>query len=176
VWRSLSLSCALAVATCLVGLTEASTQDRCRVMDPTGTPLNFRTAPNGHVVGTLSNGTLVKILDRPSNVGGRTWVYVGRYEDRVPIGWVYRNYLDCTRNATMEQFRRLPGQAFKWGRINKALSISGRWPAMLQNLSKDIRECYLQAEQCRRWAEVAPTQSERWIFSTWSLAISGAKL
>ena len=47
------------------------------------------------------------------------------------------------------------------GRINKALSISGRWPAMLQNLSKDIRECYLQAEQCRRWAEVAPTQSEK---------------
>jgi len=27
------------------------------------------------------------------------------------------------------------------GYINKALSISGRWPAMLQNLSKDIREC-----------------------------------
>jgi hypothetical protein len=43
------------------------------------------------------------------------------------------------------------------GYINKALSISGRWPAMLQNLSKDIRECYLQAEQCRRWAEVAQT-------------------
>jgi hypothetical protein len=42
------------------------------------------------------------------------------------------------------------------GYINKALSISGRWPAMLQNLSKDIRECYLQAEQCRR-AEVAHT-------------------
>jgi hypothetical protein len=49
------------------------------------------------------------------------------------------------------------------GRINKAkaLSISGRRPAMLQNLSKDIRECYLQAEQCRRWAEIAPTQSEK---------------
>jgi hypothetical protein len=47
------------------------------------------------------------------------------------------------------------------GRINRALSISGRWPAMLQSLSKDIRECYLQAEQCRRWAQVAPTQSER---------------
>jgi hypothetical protein len=29
---------------------------------------------------------------------------------------------------------------------------------MLQSLSKDIRECYLQAEQCGRWAEVAPSQ------------------
>jgi hypothetical protein len=28
---------------------------------------------------------------------------------------------------------------------------------MLQNLSTDIRECYLLAEQCRRWAEIAPT-------------------
>jgi S1-C subfamily serine protease len=114
VWRSLSFSCTLAIGSCLVCLTEASAQDRCRVMDPTGTPLNVRTAPNGHVVGTLSNGTLVKILDRPSNGRGRTWVYVGRYEDRVPIGWVYRDYLDCTRNSAMEQFRRLPGQAFKW--------------------------------------------------------------
>src|SRR5262245_35136615 len=78
------ISCALAVATCLVGLTEASAQDRCRVMDPTNTPLNVRTSPDGNIVGTLSNGTLVKILDRPSNVRGRTWVYVGRYEDRVP--------------------------------------------------------------------------------------------
>ena len=31
---------------------------------------------------------------------------------------------------------------------------------MLQNLI-DIRECYLQAQQCRRWADVAPTQSAK---------------
>jgi hypothetical protein len=30
---------------------------------------------------------------------------------------------------------------------------------MLQNLSLDIRECYLLAEQCRRWAEIAPPTS-----------------
>jgi trypsin-like peptidase len=29
-------------------------------------------------------------------------VYVGRDEDRVPIGWVYRDYLDCNPNATAE--------------------------------------------------------------------------
>jgi hypothetical protein len=45
------------------------------------------------------------------------------------------------------------------GYINKALSISARWPAMLQNLSKYIRECYLQADQCRPWAEVAHTMN-----------------
>jgi Bacterial SH3 domain len=84
---------------------QAGSQSNCRVMDPTGAPLNARTTPDGHIVGTLSNGTLVKILDRASNVRGRTWVYVGRYEDRVPIGWVYRDFLDCTRNAAIEQFR-----------------------------------------------------------------------
>jgi hypothetical protein len=31
--------------------------------------------------------------------------------------------------------------------------------AMLQNLSEEIRECYLLAEQCRRWAETALTPS-----------------
>jgi hypothetical protein len=32
---------------------------------------------------------------------------------------------------------------------------------MLQNLNIDIRECYLRAEQCRQWAEIAPTPSAR---------------
>jgi hypothetical protein len=32
---------------------------------------------------------------------------------------------------------------------------------MLQILSVDIRECYLHAEQCRRWAEVAPTPTAK---------------
>jgi hypothetical protein len=33
--------------------------------------------------------------------------------------------------------------------------------AMLQILSVDIRECYLHAEQCRRWAEMAPTPTAK---------------
>jgi hypothetical protein len=77
---------------CLSG--EVSAQGICRVMDPTGTPLNVRTSPNGNAVGTLDNGVKVIILDRAS-YGGENWVYLGRAEDRVPIGWVFRNYLDC---------------------------------------------------------------------------------
>ncbi len=86
-------------AVCIGGGTEASAQERCLVADPTGTPLNVRIVPGGDIVETLSNGTLVTILDR-SSAGGRTWVYVGRYEDHVPIGWVYGDYLDCTTTAT----------------------------------------------------------------------------
>jgi len=32
---------------------------------------------------------------------------------------------------------------------------------MLQNLSKDIRECYLHAEECKRFAETARTPSTK---------------
>jgi hypothetical protein len=80
---------------------QASADDRCRLMDPTGTRLNVRTAPGGQIIEAVSNGTLVTILDR-SFVSGRKWVYVGRYENRVPIGWVYRDYLNCNATATTQ--------------------------------------------------------------------------
>jgi Bacterial SH3 domain len=67
----------------------------CRVADPTATPLNVRTSPNGRVVSTLENGTTVSILDRTVDGKGQPWVYVGTAEDRMPIGWVFRNFIDC---------------------------------------------------------------------------------
>lgn len=79
---------------CIGGSTQAFAQDRCIVADPTGTPLNVRAAPDGRVVQTLTNGASVTVLDRFS-FRGRTWVYIRRYEDGAPIGWVYRDYLDC---------------------------------------------------------------------------------
>jgi hypothetical protein len=39
-------------------------QSHCRVMDPTGTPLNLRTAPNGQILGNLANGIVVAVLDQ----------------------------------------------------------------------------------------------------------------
>ena len=65
----------------------------CRVADPTGTPLNVRTSPEGTIVATFRNGDPVTMLD--SRVfRGSTWVYVGT-PDLKPIGWVYRNYVNC---------------------------------------------------------------------------------
>jgi hypothetical protein len=60
----------------------------CRVMDPT--------APDGHIVGTLNNGDPVLMLDRASGRKGKTWIYVGNYPGAKPIGWVYRDFIDCT--------------------------------------------------------------------------------
>ena len=67
----------------------------CRVADPTPTPLNVRTSPNGRIVSTLENGMLVSMLDRATDRRGQTWVFVGTAEDQTPIGWVFRDYIDC---------------------------------------------------------------------------------
>ena len=45
------------------GLASAAGGDRCKVTDPTGTPLNVRDGPNGKVIGTLANGALVAIVE-----------------------------------------------------------------------------------------------------------------
>jgi hypothetical protein len=69
--------------------------DRCRVMDPTGTPLNVRTAPNGRIAGNLPNGLLVSVIDSSSDQNGKAWVYIAKYSNGQPIGWVFREFLSC---------------------------------------------------------------------------------
>src|SRR5689334_23519987 len=48
-------------------------QDRnaCVVADPTGTPLNIRTSPNGKIVGRIGNGERVRISDQTIEDGDR---------------------------------------------------------------------------------------------------------
>lgn len=81
------IGCALA--------TGASAQSRCRVMDPTGTPLNIRTAPNGAIVGALPNGALVSARDSAPDQNGKPWVFISRFEDGAPLGWVFREFIAC---------------------------------------------------------------------------------
>jgi Bacterial SH3 domain len=65
----------------------------CIVADPTPTPLNIRTAPNGRIVQTIHNGIQVNVLDHTSDSRGRAWVFVGVGD--TPLGWVYRDYVVC---------------------------------------------------------------------------------
>lgn len=62
---------------------------RCIVADPSSTPLNIRSSPNGEIVGTIRNGQTVAIQDVTADVRGNNWANIGR-------GWVYMNYLDCS--------------------------------------------------------------------------------
>jgi uncharacterized protein YraI len=88
--------CAL-VAAITIGMATvpAAAQNRCRVMDPTGTPLNVRTGPNGEIVGNLPNGLLVSVIDRTRDGRGRSWVYVSDLQSGRPIGWVFREFVSC---------------------------------------------------------------------------------
>jgi hypothetical protein len=88
---------ALFVGSMLASTTYVQAADghRCRVMDPTGTLLNARTAPYGTVLGTLQNGMLVSIIDASNDQQGRSWVYIASYDTRQAIGWVFREYIAC---------------------------------------------------------------------------------
>lgn len=106
------------------GLIEAHAETNCVVADPTGTPLNVRTSPGGQVIKTLNNGTSVTILDGPSLAEGK-WVYIGSYKAGVPIGWVYRDYLDCSRTATPQRSESGELHAPAKGSISVPLSKEG---------------------------------------------------
>jgi hypothetical protein len=71
----------------------------CTVADPTPTPLNVRTAPNGRVIATLDNGQSVYIIDHTLDRQSRAWVYVGDSETDKPLGWVFREFIVCKGEA-----------------------------------------------------------------------------
>jgi len=69
----------------------------CKVTDPTGTPLNVRTSPNGKKIGTLPNGKEVYIENIRYDEKGRPWARVGSYvsgEYKI-YGWVFREFISC---------------------------------------------------------------------------------
>ncbi|MEK1933587.1 MAG: SH3 domain-containing protein [Pararhizobium sp.] len=66
----------------------------CVVADPTGTPLNVRAQPNGHIVSTLDNGLSVDVIAE-TRASGKRWVQVAA--DGETLGWVFANFLDCSR-------------------------------------------------------------------------------
>jgi ribosomal protein S28E/S33 len=87
----------IVTAAAVLGLASTSgalAQERCRVTDPTGTPLNVRSAPNGLVTGQLRNGQIVRLAETARDERGRAWAFV---HDRAgdPIGWVFREFVSC---------------------------------------------------------------------------------
>jgi hypothetical protein len=72
----------------VLAASSAAAQSACIVTDPTGTPLNIRSSPNGEIVGTLRNGTSVSIQNIAYDSQGRPWAYIG-------VGWVFREFVSC---------------------------------------------------------------------------------
>jgi hypothetical protein len=76
-------------------LASATDGERCKVTDPTGTPLNVRASPNGKIIGTLANGAFVAIVESKPAANGKPWVKVQAYDTKKPIGWVFREFVSC---------------------------------------------------------------------------------
>ena len=64
----------------------------CTVVDPTGTPLNVREAPNGAILSTLRKGTKVEIITHIEHEG-TTWAQVAQFG--ADWGYVFGDYLSC---------------------------------------------------------------------------------
>jgi hypothetical protein len=79
----------------MLSVAPAMASTRCRVTDPTGTPLNAREAPNGVITGHIRNGLLVTIVKVGPDQNGKPWVYIEDFKSGVPIGWVYREFVSC---------------------------------------------------------------------------------
>lgn len=69
--------------------------ETCKVADPTGTPLKYRSAPYGKVLGTLRNGTYIYINGHKKDKKGKVWVRAFDYQTDAFLGWVYHDYLSC---------------------------------------------------------------------------------
>jgi len=70
VTRSLLAAMALCSS---IGFASAADDERCKVTDPTGTPLNVRESPNGKIIGTLPNGSTVAIVAEKNAANGKPW-------------------------------------------------------------------------------------------------------
>jgi len=71
----------------------AFAMERCRVTDPTGTPLNVRDA-GMTITGTIENGRIVLIRRYGRDSRGKPWALV-ETPDGEPVGWVYREFISC---------------------------------------------------------------------------------
>lgn len=71
----------------------AFSADRCRVTDPTGTPLNVRDS-RMNIIGSIDNGWIVIIRQYGKDARGKPWAFVETPAGE-PIGWVYREFISC---------------------------------------------------------------------------------
>jgi hypothetical protein len=148
---------ALALIALLANITLAHADITCRVNDPTGTPLNVRaTAPKGRILEKLRNGTPVRVLDVFS-FQGKIWARLGD-KDRVQIGWVYRDYLDCEATADTDTSISPPYSAFTGNTLLKSCTADQATAPM------DVLQCatYVLAVAGTMivWQTVAPVSAQ----------------
>lgn len=91
-------SLAIATALTLTAILPVSAfAETCKVADPSGTPLKYRSAPYGKIIGSLKNGTSVYINGEKYDDNGKLWVRAFSSKTNKFLGWVYYDYLSCNQ-------------------------------------------------------------------------------
>ena len=91
--KSVSIASALVLALTIPVVLGCDGPPVCTVIDPTGTPLNVRTGPDGEIVSTLRKGSKVEVIEHQEHEG-KTWALIARYA--ADWGYVFGDYLECT--------------------------------------------------------------------------------
>ena len=84
------------VSALFASTTYAQEDLRCKVTDPTNTPLNVRKEPAGKILRTVKNGSLVVVRDYDSDHKGQPWVLIYDAKTNKRIGWVIREFVSCS--------------------------------------------------------------------------------
>ncbi|MGB3812145.1 MAG: SH3 domain-containing protein [Shinella sp.] len=92
----LRMAVVLAALSGALASTPAAAADACLVDDPTGSPLNVRSAPNGTILTTLQNGARVDVVDE-MKLGAKRWLFIAQQGERV--GWVFGAYVVCPKGS-----------------------------------------------------------------------------
>lgn len=103
--RSLLVSPTLVLAFAVVSPAFAAGYGECIVDDPTGTPLNVRSAPNGTILSTLANGTRIEVVDE-MKIGVKHWLFIARQGER--LGWAFGAFVVCKQPGDARE--AAPGQ------------------------------------------------------------------
>lgn len=78
----------------------AAGSGHCLVDDPTGTPLNVRSAPNGTILMALANGTRVDVIEE-MKIGPKRWLFIARQGER--LGWAFGAYVVCKQPGDVRE-------------------------------------------------------------------------
>lgn len=70
---------------------------KCKVTDPTSTPLNVRVEPMGKITQTVQNGRVVQVLEYAEH-NGQTWALIRDAKSHKKLGWVLREFISCSKN------------------------------------------------------------------------------
>ena len=69
-------------------------QRACVVTDPTGTPLNVRSGPNGPILGALHNGAIVRVAETAVDLRDSAWFFFVP-DEAGKAGWAFREFVSC---------------------------------------------------------------------------------